>query len=155
MNSNSKSSVSGDLTSKKPNRKEVVSSAEPVKRAGQTGVSSAKAVSGDPMSKKPNDKAVVCSDVSIKPSGGTDVASTKTNEVLFFGDVKFGPQEGELRFRLIHLWEARNAPTKTLIGLEMLLIDEQVYLNIFVSTLFGFACSIKLLKRMIVIYVFR
>ncbi|CAF2152763.1 unnamed protein product [Brassica napus] len=45
--------------------------------------------------------------------------------MMFFKDVKFGPQVGELRFRLIHFWEARNAHTKVLIGLEMLLIDEQ------------------------------
>ncbi|KAL0863900.1 hypothetical protein Bca101_043018 [Brassica carinata] len=77
------------------------------------------------MSKKPDGKAVVCSDVPIKHCGGTGVASTKANEVLFFGDVEFGPQEGELRFRLIHFWEARNALTKTLIVLEMLPIDEQ------------------------------
>ncbi|KAF3533020.1 hypothetical protein DY000_02038092 [Brassica cretica] len=33
---------------------------------------------------------------------------------MFFKDVKFGPQEGELRFRLIHFWEARNTLTKRL-----------------------------------------
>ncbi|KAL0815878.1 hypothetical protein Bca101_072322 [Brassica carinata] len=66
------------------------------------------------MSRKPNAKAVVSSE-----------ASAKTHEVMFFKDVKFGPQEGELRFRLIHFWEARNAIKKVLIGIEMLLIDEQ------------------------------
>ncbi|WZZ78508.1 hypothetical protein YC2023_099080 [Brassica napus] len=88
--------VSGDSKSQKPNGKAVVSSAEPVKRAGQPGVSLAIAVSGDPKSKKPNGKAVVSS----------------SDEILFFKDVKFGPQGGELRFRLIHFWEARNALTK-------------------------------------------
>ncbi|KAL0700424.1 hypothetical protein Bca4012_056546 [Brassica carinata] len=39
MNSNGKSPVTGDLTAKKPNGKDVVSSAEPVKRAGQAVVS--------------------------------------------------------------------------------------------------------------------
>ncbi|CAF2223434.1 unnamed protein product [Brassica napus] len=77
------------------------------------------------MSKKPNGKAVVCSEVPIKHSGGNGVPPAKTDEVLFFRNVKFGPQEGELRFRLIHFWEAWNALTKILIGLEMLLIDEQ------------------------------
>ncbi|CAN6999209.1 unnamed protein product, partial [Brassica oleracea var. botrytis] len=45
--------------------------------------------------------------------------------VLFFKNVKFGPREGELRFRLVHFWEARNALTKVLFGLELLLIDGQ------------------------------
>ena len=63
-------------------------------------------------------------------------ASAKTHEVMFFKDVKFGPQEGELRFRLIHFWEARNAIKKVLIGIEMLLIDEQVYSDIFVLLFF-------------------
>ncbi|CAN7022322.1 unnamed protein product [Brassica rapa subsp. trilocularis] len=125
MKSSSKSSVSGDLISKKRNGKGSVSSAEPINRTDQPRDSSAKAVSVDPMSKKPNDKAVAFSDVPIRHSGGTGVSSAKTHEVTFFKDVKFGPQEGELRFRLIHFWEARNAITKVLIGLEMLLIDEQ------------------------------
>ncbi|KAG5379151.1 hypothetical protein IGI04_026993 [Brassica rapa subsp. trilocularis] len=59
MNSNSKSTVCGNLISKKPNRKSGVSSAELVNRTGKTGVS------------PPNGKAVVFSDVPIKHSGGT------------------------------------------------------------------------------------
>ncbi|KAH0896420.1 hypothetical protein HID58_045988 [Brassica napus] len=35
------------------------------------------------------------------------------------------PPETQLRFRLINFWEARNPIKKTLIGLKMLLIDEQ------------------------------
>ncbi|KAL0722595.1 hypothetical protein Bca4012_037194 [Brassica carinata] len=61
-----------------------------IKNTGKTGVSSTNPVSGDPMSKKPNGKAVLHSD-----------SSAKADEVLFFRDVEFGPQEGELRFRLI------------------------------------------------------
>ena len=131
MNSNSKNSISGDLLSKKPNGKDAVSSAAPVKPSaapvkpsaapmkpsaapikhiGQSGVS------GDYSSKKCNGKAVVCS----------DVPSDKNDGVVFFKNVTFGPQEDELRFRLIHFWEARNALSKILIGLEMLLIDEEV-----------------------------
>ena len=120
MDSNSKSPASDDLISKKPNGKNGVSSAGPIKRTGQTGVASAKAVSGDPMSKKSTGKAVVCSDVPVKRSGGTGVPSAKTDEMVFFRDVKFGPQEGELRFRLIHFWEARTHSrrfTKILLGL--------------------------------------
>ncbi|KAF3546954.1 hypothetical protein DY000_02007388 [Brassica cretica] len=176
MKSNSQTPVSGDLTTKKPNGKDVVSSAEPMKRAGQTGVSPVVAVSGDPKSKKLNGKAVVSSAESIKRAGQTGVSPvvavsgdpkskkldgkavvssaepirrtggscanavsgelipkksndkavvSSSDEVLFFKDVKFGPQEGEIRFRLIHFWEARNAHTKILIGLEMILIDGQ------------------------------
>ncbi|KAH0872604.1 hypothetical protein HID58_069966, partial [Brassica napus] len=112
MDSSTKSPVSADLIVKKPNVKDVVSSTEPVKRDGQTGVTIAT-------------DAIVSSAGTIKHSGGSGVPSAKTDEVLFFKDGKFGPQEGELRFRLIHFWEAQNALTKILIGLEMLLIDEQ------------------------------
>ncbi|KAG2251396.1 hypothetical protein Bca52824_081532 [Brassica carinata] len=44
---------------------------------------------------------------------------------MFFRDVSPGPHETQLRFRLIHFGEAWNPVKKTLIGLEMLLIDEQ------------------------------
>ncbi|KAH0873094.1 hypothetical protein HID58_070456, partial [Brassica napus] len=166
MNSNSQTPVSGDVPATKPNGKDVVSSAEPVKRVGQAGVSLATAASGDSKSKKQNGKAVVSSadpakcagqpgdylptaisgDSKSKKSNGKAVVSSAdpvkrarqhgvslaiavsgvpnskklngnavvsaSDEVLFFKDVKFGPQEGELRFRLIHFWEARNALTK-------------------------------------------
>ncbi|XP_013589037.1 uncharacterized protein LOC111206848 [Brassica napus] len=92
---------------------------------GTSGGSCTNAVSGDLIPKKSNGKAIVSSAGTIKHSGGSGVPSAKTDEVLFFKDGKFGPQEGELRFRLIHFWEAQNALTKILIGLEMLLIDEQ------------------------------
>ncbi|CDY16318.1 BnaC01g23530D [Brassica napus] len=138
MNSNSKSPVSGNLTARKPNGKDVVSSAEPVKRDGQTGVSIATDVSGDPKKTKPNGKAVVsstepirrteqtggsCANAvsgdlipkksngkaavssagTIKHSGGSGVPSAKTDEVLFFKDVKFGPQEDEIDTYLPHI----------------------------------------------------
>ncbi|WZZ73513.1 hypothetical protein YC2023_084883 [Brassica napus] len=136
--------ISGDLTVKKPNGKDVDSSAEPIKRAGHTIISPVPVVSGDPKSKQKNGKAVVTSAKTIKRTGNAggscaDVVSGKLTpkklkgkavdsssvEVLFFKDVKFRPQEGELRFRLIHFWEARNTHTKILIGIEMILIDEQ------------------------------
>ncbi|CAF2036922.1 unnamed protein product [Brassica napus] len=125
MKSSSNTSVSGDLISKKRNGKGSVSSAEPINRTDQPRDSSAKAVSVVSMSKKSNGKAVLCSDVPMRHIGGTGVSSAKTHEVMFFKDVRFGPQEGELRFRLIHFWEARNPIKKVLIGIEMLLIDEQ------------------------------
>ncbi|KAH0897579.1 hypothetical protein HID58_047147 [Brassica napus] len=125
MKSSSNTSVSGDLISKKRNGKGSVSSAEPINRTDQPRDSSAKAVSVVSMSKKSNGKAVLCSDVPMRHTGGNSVSSAKTHEVMFFKDVRFGPQEGELRFRLIHFWEARNPIKKVLIGIEMLLIDEQ------------------------------
>ncbi|KAF3590608.1 hypothetical protein DY000_02021257 [Brassica cretica] len=130
MNSNSKNSVSSDLLSKKPTRRDAVSSAAsmkpsaapmkpsaapmkpsaaPMKPIGQSGIS------GDSSSKKRNGKAIVCS----------DVPSDKNDGVVFSKNVTFGPQADDLRFRLIHFWEARNALSKILIGLEMLLIDEE------------------------------
>uniref|UniRef100_A0A0D3DNP9 RING-type domain-containing protein n=1 Tax=Brassica oleracea var. oleracea TaxID=109376 RepID=A0A0D3DNP9_BRAOL len=137
--------ISGDFTVKKPNGKDVDSSAEPIKRAGHTIISPVPVVSGDPKSKQKNGKAVVTSAEAIKRTGNAsgscaDVVSGKLTpkklkgkavdsssvEVLFFKDVKFGPQKGKLRFRLIHFWEARNAHTKILIGIEMILIDEQL-----------------------------
>ncbi|CAF2039879.1 unnamed protein product [Brassica napus] len=137
--------ISGDLTAKKPNGKDVDSSAEPIKRAGHTIISPVPVVSGDPKSKQKTGKAVVSSAEAIRRTGNAggscaDVVSGKLTqkklkgkavdsssvEVMFFKDVKFGPQEGELRFRLIHFWEARNAHTKILIGIEMILIDEQL-----------------------------
>ena len=181
MNSNSQTPVSGNVTTKKPNEKDIVSSAEPVKRVGQTGVSLARSASGVSKSKKPKDKAVISStdlanragqpgeplataisgDSKSKKSSGKAVASSaepvkrarqhgvspaiavsgdpkskmlngrsvvsSSAEVLFFRDVKYGPQEGELRFCLIHFWEAQNALTKVFLGLEMLMIDGQVY----------------------------
>lgn len=49
------------------------------------------------------------------------------DKVMFFRDVSLGLHEAELRFRLVHFWEARNPLTKTLIGQEMILIDEEVF----------------------------
>ncbi|CAF1709343.1 unnamed protein product [Brassica napus] len=43
-------------------------------------------------------------------------------------DVKYEADDGELRFRLIHFWEARNVVTKVFIGLEMLLINQEGYI---------------------------
>ncbi|WZZ66512.1 hypothetical protein YC2023_077882 [Brassica napus] len=123
MNSNSKNSASGDLISKKPNGKDAVSSAALMKSSATRTIPSAASmkpigqsgVSGDSSSTRRNGKAVVCSDV---PSDNSD-------RVVFFKDVTFGPQEDELRFRLIHFWEARNAFSKILMVLEMLLVDEK------------------------------
>ncbi|KAF8109064.1 hypothetical protein N665_0103s0019 [Sinapis alba] len=63
--------------------------------------------------------------VASKPNGKSHVSTSNDYEVMLFKDVSLGPHEFVLRFRLIHFWEARNPIKKTLIGLEMLLIDEQ------------------------------
>lgn len=105
--------------------KDGVSSAVPNNQSGGAVNSSAKAVSCSPSMTKANGKAVLSSDVPTRRMGQSGVHSAKPAPVLSFADVKFGPQEAELKFRLIHLWEARNPHSKTLIGLEMLLIDEQ------------------------------
>ncbi|CAF2280795.1 unnamed protein product [Brassica napus] len=63
--------------------------------------------------------------MAMKRNGKSPVSSDPDEQVMFFKDVSLGPHETQLRFRLIHFWEARNPVKKTLIGLEMLLIDEQ------------------------------
>ncbi|KAH0855053.1 hypothetical protein HID58_020533, partial [Brassica napus] len=65
--------------------------------------------------------------MAMKPNGKSIVSTGKSPVVMYFKDISPGPHESKIRFRLIHFWEARNiAEAKTLIGLEMLIIDEQV-----------------------------
>ncbi|CAN6826978.1 unnamed protein product [Brassica oleracea] len=101
MKSNGKAIVSHDPIVKKPNGKDAVSSTVLDQPTGKNAVSSVKVHKVMP---------AVSSAVPIQPSGKTAVSSVKVDKVMF---------------RLIHFWEARNVLTKTLIGLEMLLIDEQ------------------------------
>ncbi|XP_056843825.1 uncharacterized protein LOC108833292 isoform X2 [Raphanus sativus] len=92
------------------------------------------------MSTKPNGKSIISSSddngdnknrsnslisAAAKAKGKAHVSSNDNREVMFFNEVSLDPQEADLRFRLIHFWEARNPLKKTLIGLEMLLIDKQ------------------------------
>ncbi|CAF2075510.1 unnamed protein product [Brassica oleracea var. botrytis] len=63
--------------------------------------------------------------MAMKRNGKAPVSSDSEERVMLFKDVSLGPHAAQLRFRLIHFWEARNPIKKTLIGLEMLLIDEQ------------------------------
>ncbi|KAF3556255.1 hypothetical protein F2Q69_00013249 [Brassica cretica] len=122
----------GDFHSKKAKGEASVSSGL-TKPSGKTGVSSGVSI-GVPNSKNPScTKTGVSSGVRGKAavsSGakGTAIVSAKAGEVMSFKDVKFRPHEGELRFRLIHFWEARNVVTKVLIGLEMLLIDQEGFI---------------------------
>ncbi|KAF8100711.1 hypothetical protein N665_0218s0049, partial [Sinapis alba] len=62
---------------------------------------------------------------AVKQNGKSPASFDNEHEVMFFNDLSLGPHESELRFRLIHFWKARNPLMKTLIGLKMLLIDEQ------------------------------
>ncbi|CAF1916348.1 unnamed protein product [Brassica napus] len=92
------------------------------------------------VSAKPNGKSIASSAMAMKPSAhasvvtanpmnrvaSTGLSSAHGDQVMLFRDVSLGPHEAEMRFRLIHLWEARNPNTKILIGQEMLLIDEEV-----------------------------
>uniref|UniRef100_A0A0D3DMJ1 DUF223 domain-containing protein n=1 Tax=Brassica oleracea var. oleracea TaxID=109376 RepID=A0A0D3DMJ1_BRAOL len=102
------------------------------KLSGKTAVSSGVFI-GVPKSKNPNGtiihstKTGVSSGVRGKAavSSGVKGKAIVSAEVMAFKDVKYGPHDGELRFRLIHFWEARNVVTKVLIGLEMLLIDQE------------------------------
>ncbi|CAN6826493.1 unnamed protein product [Brassica oleracea] len=63
--------------------------------------------------------------MATKPNEKSPVSSDYDEKVMFFKDVSLGPHETQMRFRLIHYWEAWNPLKKTLIGLEMFLIDEQ------------------------------
>ncbi|XP_048626324.1 replication protein A 70 kDa DNA-binding subunit E-like [Brassica napus] len=119
----------GDPHSKKTKSEASVSSGL-IKPSGKTGVSSGLSI-GVPNSKNPDcTKTGVSLGVRGKAAvssraKGKAIVSAKAVEVMSFKDVKFGAHGCELRFRLIHLWEARNVVTKTLIGLEMFLIDQE------------------------------
>ncbi|CAN6879796.1 unnamed protein product [Brassica oleracea] len=97
------------------------------KLSGKTSVSSGVLI-GVPKSRNPNGmKNGVSSGVrgkAVVSSGGKGKAIVSA-EVVAFRSLKYGSHDGELRFRLIHFWEAQNVVTKVLIGLEMLLIDEE------------------------------
>ncbi|KAG5402792.1 hypothetical protein IGI04_008911 [Brassica rapa subsp. trilocularis] len=63
--------------------------------------------------------------MAMKRNGKSIVSSDFDDTDMFFKDVSLGHHKSQLRFRLLHFWEAWNPIKKTLIGLEMLLIDEQ------------------------------
>uniref|UniRef100_A0A0D3AXM0 DUF223 domain-containing protein n=1 Tax=Brassica oleracea var. oleracea TaxID=109376 RepID=A0A0D3AXM0_BRAOL len=84
-----------------------------------------KSTASSAMVMKPNGKSAVSSAILKKPNASTAVSSAHDDQVMFFRDVSLGPTEAVLRFRLVHFWEARNPNTKTLIGQEMILIDEE------------------------------
>ncbi|KAG2264380.1 hypothetical protein Bca52824_071459 [Brassica carinata] len=63
--------------------------------------------------------------MATKANGKSPVSSASEEKMMLFKDISLGPHETQLRFRLIHFWEAWNPIKKTIIGLEMILIDEQ------------------------------
>ncbi|CAN6923375.1 unnamed protein product [Brassica oleracea] len=105
------------------------------KLSGKPAISSGVFI-GEPKSKNPNGKnsyrmkTGVSSRVRGKAvvSSGAKGKAIVSAEVVAFKGVKYGAHDGELRFRLIHFWEARNVVTKVLLGLEMLLIDQQGFI---------------------------
>ncbi|KAG2281399.1 hypothetical protein Bca52824_052619 [Brassica carinata] len=100
------------------------------KLSGKPAISSGVFI-GEPKSKNPNGmKTGVSSRVRGKAvvSSGAKGKAIVSAEVVAFKGVKYGAHDGELRFRLIHFWEARNFVTKVLLGLEMLLIDQEGFI---------------------------
>uniref|UniRef100_M4E4P0 Replication factor A C-terminal domain-containing protein n=1 Tax=Brassica campestris TaxID=3711 RepID=M4E4P0_BRACM len=108
----SSSLSNGDPHSKKAKSEASVSSGL-TKPSGKAGVSSGLSI-GVSNSKNPEcTKTSVSLGVRGKAAvsagaKGKAIVSAKAVEVMSFKDVKFGPHGCELRFRLIHFWEARN-----------------------------------------------
>ncbi|KAH0916103.1 hypothetical protein HID58_030549 [Brassica napus] len=116
----------GNPHSKKAKGDALVSSPSLTKPSGNRGVSSGVSI-GSPNSKNPSGPIIQTTKTSVSSgvrskaavsSGvrGKAIVSANVGRVMSFKD---------LRFRLIHFWEARNVRTKLLIGLEMLLIDQE------------------------------
>ncbi|KAF3577926.1 hypothetical protein DY000_02032267 [Brassica cretica] len=64
--------------------------------------------------------------MAMKSTTKSQLATGKSLVAMYFNDISPGLSESQLRFRLIHFWEAKNiAKGGTLIGIELLLIDEQ------------------------------
>ncbi|WZZ49911.1 hypothetical protein YC2023_050018 [Brassica napus] len=54
----------------------------------------------------------------MKPHGKSTVSFDYDKKVLFLKDLSLGPHEAQLRFRLIHFWDAWNPLKKTLSALN-------------------------------------
>ncbi|CAN7095473.1 unnamed protein product [Brassica rapa subsp. narinosa] len=87
--------------------------------------------------------------MAMKRNGKSIVSSDFDDTDMFFKDVSLGHHKSQLRFRLLHFWEAWNPIKKTLIGLEMLLIDEQIFPIIYFkrSLVNYFCCVYVILHR--------
>ncbi|KAH0936502.1 hypothetical protein HID58_013619 [Brassica napus] len=118
---NTNKNIFASSATSRPSRKSTASSAAVMKPNEKSVVSSATSATA----MKPNGNSAVSSAVLMKSNASTALSSAQADQAMFFRDVLFGPHEAVLRFRLIHFWEAQNPNTKTLIGQEMLLIDEE------------------------------
>ncbi|CAN7044656.1 unnamed protein product [Brassica oleracea var. botrytis] len=114
METKGNSSIFSD---RKTNKKTVASSA--------TARANGKSTASYAIVMKSNGKSAVSSAILMKPNASTALSFAHGDQVMFFRNVSLRPHEADLRFRLIHFWEARNPNTKILIGQEMLLIDEE------------------------------
>ncbi|WZZ04816.1 hypothetical protein YC2023_090737 [Brassica napus] len=61
----------------------------------------------------------------MKSAVKSQLTTRKAPLAMYFNDISPGLSESQLRFRVIHFWEAKNIANRTLIGIELLLIDEQ------------------------------
>ncbi|KAG2309854.1 hypothetical protein Bca4012_082573 [Brassica carinata] len=65
--------------------------------------------------------------MAMKSAAKSQLTTEKAHVAMYFSDVSPEPSKSQLRFRVIHFWEARNiAKAGALIGIELLLIDEHV-----------------------------
>ncbi|KAL0751352.1 hypothetical protein Bca101_033355 [Brassica carinata] len=114
----------------KPNGSSI-STARSARRLEKTVVSSAfvkpngKSVAASATVMKPNERTAVSYANPMNPDAATALSSARGDQAMLLRDVSHGPREADLMFCLIHFWEARNPNTKTLIGQEMLLIDQE------------------------------
>ncbi|CAF1932561.1 unnamed protein product [Brassica napus] len=60
----------------------------------------------------------------MKSAVKSQLTTGKAPLAMYFNDISPGLSESQLRFRVIHFWEAKNIANGTLIGIELLLIDE-------------------------------
>ena len=64
--------------------------------------------------------------MAMKSAVKSQLTTGKAPLAMYFNDISPGLSESQLRFRVIHFWEAKNIANGTLIGIELLLIDEHV-----------------------------
>ncbi|CDY50673.1 BnaA08g29330D [Brassica napus] len=107
-------------STERPSSKKTVVSAASAEPNGKSAIRNSPSFTEPASSEK-----IVVSSVSAKRNGKSIASSATVMKPSAHADVSLGPHEAEMRFRLIHLWEARNPNTKVLIGQKMLLIDEE------------------------------
>ncbi|KAL0773328.1 hypothetical protein Bca101_038479 [Brassica carinata] len=63
--------------------------------------------------------------MAMKSAVKSQLTTRKAPLTMYFNDISPGLSESQLRFRVIHFWEAKNIANRTLIGIELLLIEER------------------------------